>query len=106
MALSAMSTLFLKISRDADSTTCLNNMLQSQTTLPEKTFFPILDLNLLSATRVHFLSSYFCYLAEEANTHLATASFQELEKATKPALSLLFSRQSNPSSFSCSSYDL
>lgn len=96
MALSAMSTLFLKISRDADSTTCLNNMLQSQTTLPEKTFFLILNLNLLSATRVHFLSSYFCYLAEEANTHLATASFQGVGEGNKacPEPPLLQTKQS------------
>ena len=46
MALSATSTCFLNTSRSSDSTSSLGSLCYCITTLSEKKFFPILNLNL------------------------------------------------------------
>lgn len=47
MFLNTTSTLSLNTSRDGDSTTSLDNVFQSLSTLPEKKFYLISNLNLL-----------------------------------------------------------
>ncbi|KAK4812304.1 LOW QUALITY PROTEIN: hypothetical protein QYF61_014090, partial [Mycteria americana] len=89
---------------DGDSTTSLGSLFQCLITLSVKKFFP----NIQSKPPLVQLEaipscSMACYLGEETDTHLSTASFQ---RAVRSPLSLLFSRLNNPSFLSHSLQDL
>jgi len=88
---------FLESPRDG-TTTSWGSLCQCITSLSEKKSFLLCSLNLPSATWGHSLSSYHCFLGEEANPHLNTTSFQAVVEADKvsPEPSLL---QSEPSKF-------
>jgi len=57
------------------------------TTLSENKFFPVSNLNLPWCNLRPYLSSYRCYLGEEALLHLTTSSFQGVvESNVSPSL--------------------
>ena len=76
MFLSVTSPLFLNTSRDNDSTASLGSPFQHLTTLLEKDFFLIPNLNLPWQNLRPFHLLYCCYMGKEANSHLTTTSFQ------------------------------
>jgi len=64
----SVSTYFLNMSRDGDSTTSLGSAFQHLTTVSQKKFFLTSNLNLLWCIST--------YAGEEVNPHLATTSLQ------------------------------
>ena len=84
----------------------LDSLFQCLTTLMEKKFLLISNPNLPGATWGHSLSSYRCYLGEEANPHLTTTSFQAVVGSNKVSFEPPLPWLNNPSSLSCSPQDL
>jgi len=66
LSLSAVSTQLLNTSRDSGSTTSLGSLCHCLTSLAEKKFFLISNLNLLGTTWGCYFWSYYRYVGEEA----------------------------------------
>jgi len=73
----------LNASRDGDSNTSLGSPFQCLTTLSEKKFFLISNLNKLKAASHHPIARYS---GGETNPHLTTTSLQALVDSCKVSL--------------------
>ena len=103
---SSSSRHLLNTARDSDSTTSLGRPFQCLTTLWEKRFFFMYNLNLLWNNLWPF--PWVLFVAWEKRPILPSSQlpFRKLQSVLRSPLNLLFSRLNNPSSLSHSSYDL